>query len=227
MCILLRNDNSYSYIHVIVCIDISLLLTFWFLYSETILDKVQSSDKFQVDEFHCLTNILAGRIAAIHPVTTVGPRYEEQLMSDGGAYSPFRSILLVLAHDFIIICVYGPTGSEGTSTERRGRCVAHHFCAVWCEGSAVSLGLRPASQRSTTELPPARLVIHISVGTHAPPPPSHSHRPSSKKMLFPDFSREGEERLYSCPAPTSPGHPSPPYKNRSASFFASYDHNLM
>ena len=71
MCILLRNDNSYSYMHVIVCIDISLLLTFWFLYSETILDKVQSSDKFQVDEFHCLTDILAGRIAAIHPVTTV------------------------------------------------------------------------------------------------------------------------------------------------------------
>ena len=32
---------------------------------------MQSSDKFQVDEFHCLTDILAGRIAAIHPVTTV------------------------------------------------------------------------------------------------------------------------------------------------------------
>ena len=28
-------------------------------------------------------------------------------MSDGGAYSPFRSILLVLTHDFIITCVYG------------------------------------------------------------------------------------------------------------------------
>ena len=26
---------------------------------------------------------------------------------------PFRSILLVLTHDFIIICVYGPTGSDG------------------------------------------------------------------------------------------------------------------
>ena len=43
----------------------------------------------------------------------LGPRYEGQLMSDGGAYSPFRSILLVLTHDFIIICVYGPTGSDG------------------------------------------------------------------------------------------------------------------
>ena len=56
----------------------------------------------------------------------LGPRYEGQLMSlsawpevrgtadtNGGAYSPFRSILLVLTHDFIIICVYGPTGSDG------------------------------------------------------------------------------------------------------------------
>ena len=43
----------------------------------------------------------------------LGPRYERQLMSDSGAYSPFRSILLVLTHDFIITCVYGPTGSDG------------------------------------------------------------------------------------------------------------------
>ena len=33
--------------------------------------------------------------------------------ADGGAYSPFRSILLVLTHDFIIIQVYGPTGGDG------------------------------------------------------------------------------------------------------------------
>ena len=42
----------------------------------------------------------------------LGPRYEGQLMSDGRAYFPFRSILLVLTHDFIITCVYGPTGSD-------------------------------------------------------------------------------------------------------------------
>ena len=42
----------------------------------------------------------------------LGLRYERKLMSDGGAYSPFRSILLVLTHDFIITCVYGPTGSD-------------------------------------------------------------------------------------------------------------------
>ena len=57
------------------------------------------------------------------------PGYEGQLMSDGGAYSPFHSILLVLTHDFIITCVYGPTGSDGHD-KRRGRCVAHYFCAV-------------------------------------------------------------------------------------------------
>ena len=43
----------------------------------------------------------------------LGPRYEGQLMSDGGAYSLFRSILLVLTHDFIITCVYGPRSSDG------------------------------------------------------------------------------------------------------------------
>ena len=43
----------------------------------------------------------------------LGPRYEGQLMSDGGAYSPFRSILLVLTHDYIITHVFGPTDSDG------------------------------------------------------------------------------------------------------------------
>ena len=40
-------------------------------------------------------------------------RPEVRGTADGGAYSPFRSILLVLTHDFIITCVYGPTGSDG------------------------------------------------------------------------------------------------------------------
>ena len=39
-------------------------------------------------------------------------------------------------------------GQWRTWTERRGRCVAHHFCAVWGEGSTVCLGPRAASQRS-------------------------------------------------------------------------------
>ena len=40
-------------------------------------------------------------------------KYEGQLMSDGGAYSSLRSILLVLTHDYIITCVHGPTGGNG------------------------------------------------------------------------------------------------------------------
>ena len=39
-------------------------------------------------------------------------------------------------------------GQWRTWLERPGRCVAHNFCAVWGEGSAVCLGPRPASQRS-------------------------------------------------------------------------------
>ena len=33
--------------------------------------------------------------------------------TDGGAYSPFRSILLVLTYDFIIIQLYGPACGDG------------------------------------------------------------------------------------------------------------------
>ena len=53
--------------------------------------------------------------------------------ADVGAYSPFRSILLVLTHDFIIICVYGPTGSDGHERVIPKRTlVAHHFrCRLW------------------------------------------------------------------------------------------------
>ena len=72
----------------------------------------------------------------------LGPRYEGQLMSDGGAYSPFRSILLVLTHDFIITCVYGPTGSDGHEwVIPKQTLVAHHFCCRlwrwgWCKSWA-------------------------------------------------------------------------------------------
>ena len=34
-------------------------------------------------------------------------------VTDGGAYSPFRSILLVLTHDCIIIQLYGPACGDG------------------------------------------------------------------------------------------------------------------
>ena len=77
----------------------------------------------------------------------LGPRYEGQLMSDDGAYSPFRSILLVLTHDFIIICVNGPTGSDGQKWMVPTRTlVAHHFWPFEAKGGLYAWGpVQPAN----------------------------------------------------------------------------------
>ena len=78
----------------------------------------------------------------------LGPRYEGQLMSDGGAYSSFRSILLVPTHDYIITCVYGPTGGDGhewTDADAALRTILMPFEA---KGVLYAWGPRPASQRS-------------------------------------------------------------------------------
>ena len=97
----------------------------------------------------------------------LGPRYEGQLMSDGGAYSPFRSILFVLTHDFIIICVHGPTGSDGHEWMVPTRTlVAHHFWSFEAKGVLYAWG--PSSQPTVPlhKLPPARLVIHQQTSAH-------------------------------------------------------------
>ena len=70
------------------------------------------------------------------------PRYEGQLMSDGGAYSPFRSILLVLTHDFII--TYGPTGSDGH--ERKDADAALRTIFVPFKAKGVLYAWGPSSQ---------------------------------------------------------------------------------
>ena len=88
-------------------------------------------------------------------------------MSDGGAYSPFRSILLVLTHDFIIICVYGPTGSDGHEWMVPTRTLdAHHFCRLRRRDCCI-LGA-PSSHPTVPihELPPARLVIYRQTSAH-------------------------------------------------------------
>ena len=41
------------------------------------------------------------------------PEVQRTADTVGGACSPFRSILLVLTHDFIIIQLYGPAGGDG------------------------------------------------------------------------------------------------------------------
>ena len=81
----------------------------------------------------------------------LGPRYEGQLISDCGAYSPFRSILLVLTHDFIIICVYGPTGSDGHA--RKDADAALHTIFVPFEAKGVLYvwgSVQPANGPPTT-----------------------------------------------------------------------------
>ena len=88
-------------------------------------------------------------------------------MLDGGAYSPFRSIFLVLTHDFIIICVYGPTGNDGHEWMVPTRTlVAHHFWPFEAKGCCM-LGA-PSSQPTVPlhELPSARLVIHRQTSAH-------------------------------------------------------------
>ena len=66
--------------------------------------------------------------------------------TDGGAYSPFRTILLVLTHDFIIIQLYGPAGGDGqdglNDADAGLRTILDAVCG---EGGAVCLGPRPAS----------------------------------------------------------------------------------
>ena len=98
----------------------------------------------------------------------LGPRYEGQLMSVGGAYSPCRSILLVLTHDFIIICVYGLTGSDGH--ERKDADAALRCAPFVCRlrrRECCMLGA-PSSQPTVPlhKLPPARLVIHRQTSAH-------------------------------------------------------------
>ena len=50
---------------------------------------------------------------AAHTTPHTSARPEVRGTVDVGAYSPYRSILLVLTHVFIITCDYRPTGSDG------------------------------------------------------------------------------------------------------------------
>ena len=97
----------------------------------------------------------------------LGPRYEGQLMSDDGAYSPFRSILLVLTHDFIIRCVYGPMGSDGHEWMVPTRTLVCTIFGRLRRRECCMLGA-PSSQPTVPlhELPPARPVIHRQTSAH-------------------------------------------------------------
>ena len=89
-------------------------------------------------------------------------------MLDGGAYSPFRSILLVLTHEFIIIklCVCGPTDSDGHERKDADAALRTNFVPFEAKGVLYAWG--PSSQPTVPlhELPPARLVIHRQTSAH-------------------------------------------------------------
>ena len=87
-------------------------------------------------------------------------------VADGVAYSPFRSILLVLTHDFIIICVYGPTAVTDMNGKTRTLRCAPFLCRLR-RRECCMLGA-PSSQPTVPlhELPPARLVIHRQTSAH-------------------------------------------------------------
>ena len=88
---------------------------------------------------------------AYEKIHQLGSRYERQLMSDGGAWSPFCSILLVLTHDFTITCVYGPMGIDGHEWMVPTRTlVAHHFWPFEAKGVLYAWGpVQPANGCST------------------------------------------------------------------------------
>ena len=87
-------------------------------------------------------------------------------MSDGGAYSPIHSILLVLTHDFIITCVYGPTGSDGHERKDADAECAPFLCRL--RGRECCMLGAPSNQPTVPlhKLPPARLVIYRQTSAH-------------------------------------------------------------
>ena len=96
----------------------------------------------------------------------LGPRYEGQLMSDGGAYSPFRSILLVLTHGLIITCVYRPTGSDEHERKDAGAALRPIFVPFETKGVLYAWGSVQPVNGPPTRTTSVRLVIHRQTSAH-------------------------------------------------------------
>ena len=99
-------------------------------------------------------------------ISQLGPRYEGQLMSDGGAYSPIQSILLVLTHDLSsYVSTDGRAVTDMNGKTRTLRC-APFLCRLK-RRECCMLGA-PSSQPTVPlrELPPARLVIYRQTSAH-------------------------------------------------------------
>ena len=109
--------SSDRYPHLISQIDVSFFANILLEWPGSVLDN------------HC------------YPYTSAMPEVRGTADVGWRAYSPFRSILLVLTHDFIIICVYGPTGSDGQEWMVPTRTlVAHHFWPFEAKGVLYAWG---------------------------------------------------------------------------------------
>ena len=97
----------------------------------------------------------------------LGPRYEGQLMSDGGAYSPFRQ-----SSSYSLTTLSSPVSTDRRAVTgmngwyRRGRWLRTNFGRLR-RRECCMLGA-PSSQPTVPqhELPPARLVIHRQTSAH-------------------------------------------------------------
>ena len=103
-------------------------------------------------------------LVALSGYTSARP--EVRRTADVGAYSLFRSILLVLTNDFIITCVYGPTGSNGH--ERKDADAALRTIFVRMRRRECCMLGAPFCQPTVPlhELPSDRLMIHRQISAH-------------------------------------------------------------
>ena len=109
---------------------------------------------------------LTCHISYTDPQLSAWPKVRGTADTDGGAYYPFRSILLVLT-----------TLSSSSSTDRRAEtdrkvittqiAVAHHFiCRLRRRESCILGATSSQPTLPLHELPPARLVIHRQTSNH-------------------------------------------------------------
>ena len=103
--------------------------------------------------FYWSMNITESAISSVLQHTQTSAMPEVRGTADAGwrsLYSPFRSILLVLTHDFIIICVYGPTGSDGHERKDADAALCTIFVPFEAKGVLYAWGpVQPANGSPT------------------------------------------------------------------------------
>ena len=111
---------------------------------------------------------LYGKLRDTHIKLSAWPEVRGTADTDGGAYSPFRSILLVLTHDFIIIQLYADRRAETDRMVITTRiAVADHFiCRLRRRESCILGATSSQPTLPLHELPPAKLVIHRQTSNH-------------------------------------------------------------